>query len=89
VNAHRVPATFHAVYADNGDPLLLYGVDEADGMFLWPTPHIAKHPIAFGRYCRQHVGELRGRRLTFNHPLTWKTQRWADWLGVNFEAGVV
>lgn len=84
----RIPAQLWAVYADNGDPLLLYGYDD-EGVMLWPTWHIQKHPIAFGRFCKQHVHEMRGKRFTLHHKLCWRTKRWADWLGVRFESGTV
>jgi hypothetical protein len=89
VNCRTVPASFHTVYADNGDPLLLYGLDREGNLFLWPTPYICQHAIAFGRWCRQHVHEFKGCKFTYNHTLNEKTQRWARWLGVRFEAGVV
>jgi hypothetical protein len=88
MNCHAVPAMFHAVYADNGDPVLLYGFDENRYLFLWPTPKTCKHPIAFGRWCKNHVHEFRGARFIYNHPLSEPVLRWARWLGVDLEAGI-
>lgn len=83
-----MPAQVHLVTAANGDPLLLYGT--ADGyVMLWPTPYILQHPIAFGRWCKRHVEELRGNRVLIQHALCERTQRWAQWLGVRFEQAEV
>jgi hypothetical protein len=88
VNCRRVPAQLWSVYADNGDPLLLYGTD-GEWLMLWPTPFIERHPIAFGRWCRRSVGEMRGKRVLIAHELCEKTKRWAAWLGVSLEQGIV
>lgn len=88
MNCQRVPSTFYTVRADNGDPLLLYGLDEDRNLFLWATPFICRHPVAFGRWCRQHIEEFRGCRFVFNHPLSQKVRRWAEWLNVSVESGV-
>lgn len=76
------------VYADNGDPLLVYGHD-GDTVMLWPTKYVADHPIAFGRFTRLHVRELRGKRVFIHHELSERVKRWAEWLGVNLETGVI
>jgi hypothetical protein len=88
VNCQSVPARLWTLYAGNGDPLLLYGVDEAGGMMLWPTHYICLHRIAFARWCRRNVSAFRGCRFALNHPLSAETEKWARWLGVRFEQGV-
>ena len=89
MQCRSVHATLFTIHADNGDPLLLYGTDEEGWTMLWPTTHICKHPIAFARYCKRNIGRMRGGRLTLNHPMSAATRRWAEWLGVDFEAGVI
>ncbi len=84
----RYPAVLYTVTADNGDPLLLYGVDTVGSVMLWPTPYIERHRLGFARFCRRHISELAGHRIVMHHPLCERTERWARWLGVRFEAGI-
>lgn len=89
MNCRRVPAELYTVHADNGDPLLLYGKDAEGWLMLWPTVHIANHPIAFARWCKRNVGSMRGSRATLQHPMCARTRAWAEWLGVTFDGDQV
>lgn len=71
------------------DPLLMYGIDQTGCVMLWPTPYIERHTFTFGRWCKRTVPTLRGKRFLLNHPLSERTERWARWLGVNLEQGVI
>ena len=84
----KVPAELYTVTADDGAPLMIYGTNKEGIVMLWPTPHIRTHRIAFARFCKRHVAELRGQRFLLQHRLSPETCRWAEWLGVQFEAGV-
>lgn len=88
MNLRSVPCELWTLYAENGDPLLLYGKDAEGYLMLWPTVHIPKHRMAFLRWCWKNVSRFRGCRATLClHPLDAKTERWAKWLGVTIEAG--
>ena len=84
----KVPAELYTVTADDGTPLLLYGVDEGGTVMLWPTQYLKQHRIAFGRFCKRHIESLRGKRVILHHMLSPETCRWAEWLSVKFEPGV-
>lgn len=89
MNCRSVRCELYTVYADNGDPLLLYGVDELGNLMLWPTKYICQHPIAFGRWSRRMVERYRGARVLIQlHALKPDVERWGRWLGVNFEEGL-
>jgi hypothetical protein len=89
MNCRSVPAEIYTLYADNGDPLLLYGKDAQGFIMLWPTRYIEKHPIAFGRWCWRNVHAFRGCRMYLRHAMTPVVQRWASWLKTDVEAGVI
>lgn len=88
MDLESVPAELYTLRAANGDPLLLYGEDAAGNAFLWPTPHIEQHRIAFARWTYRNVRRWRGKRLILQHPMCERTRRWAEWLGVHLEQGV-
>lgn len=88
MNCHSVPAQLYTVTADNGDPLLLVGLDESGTLFLWPTRYISQHKVGFARWCRRNVSRYKGSRAILHHPLCAETRRWAEWLGVRFQEGV-
>jgi hypothetical protein len=89
MRSNRVPCELYTLYADNGDPLLLYGADANGYLMLWPTPFICRHPIAFGRWCRREVERYRGYRVLIQlHALKPEVERWARWLGVTLEEGL-
>jgi hypothetical protein len=88
MNCTEVPCRLYTLHADNGDPLLLYGEDEAGHVFLWPTPHIARHPIAFARWTHRNVKRWGGKSIHLQHELCEATRRWALWLGARIDNGV-
>jgi hypothetical protein len=84
----EIPCQLSTIVANDGEPLLLIG-DDGQHMMLWPTPAIASHAFEFARWTKRNVDRFRGKRVLYNHPLCERTQRWAQWLGVNLEQGVV
>lgn len=83
----EVRCRLYTLHADNGDPLLLFGEDEAGNVFLWPTEHVRKHRFAFMRWCRASVSRWRGKRIQLQHPMCERTRRWAQSLGVTIQDG--
>jgi hypothetical protein len=73
-----------AVYSDDGDPVLLYGVCRDDAPIIIPVPEsIARFKVGFGRYTRKAIEAYHFRAHTLQHELSAKTRRWAEWLGFN------
>jgi hypothetical protein len=88
VNCQKVPCDLYMLYASNGDPLLLFGLDKTGSMMLWPTCYIGRHPIAFAKWCKRQVAYYRGTRMILNHPITPEALKWGRWLGAKIEEGV-
>jgi hypothetical protein len=89
VNCAEVKCALYTLTADNGDPIMLFGEDEAGNVMLWPTCHAARHPIAFARWTKRNAHRWRGKRLTLQHDMEPIVERWARWLGCRIESGVV
>lgn len=85
----EVPCKLYTLHAANGDPLLIYGEDEAGEVFLWPTRYIENHRVAFARWSLANVHRWKGKRFMLCHPVRSNVRRWAEWLGVTFEHGMV
>jgi hypothetical protein len=84
---HEIPCRLYALHAGNGDPLLLFGEDEAGEVFWWPTVHMHYHPFEFARWTKRNVHRWHGKRIRLQHPCGPAVKRWLDWLGVEVRDG--